>query len=124
MSPPRHDIDDFLSFCTKRIYIARPSFPSMNTLTSTIKKTKNSAPGPDGIPFACWQGLGKLAVDVLTNVMTGLCGDNGEAALADMGWTTTADALRTKGFWFCCPRSLRGPTPAAPRTSSPQAPGR
>ncbi len=37
------------------------------------------------LPFACWRGLGKLGVDILTEVVGILCEEGGEAALADIG---------------------------------------
>ena len=59
-----------MRFYTKRIpYIARPSFPSIKTLTSTIKKTKNSAPGPDGIPFSFYRELIDITAPILLSVL-------------------------------------------------------
>ena len=42
-----------------------------------------SAPGPDGIPYAAWQKLGVLGVDNLTAVAKELCGPTASQALLE-----------------------------------------
>ena len=69
-APPRHTIDDYLSSYTKRIpHAARPSFPTLKTFETSIKKTKNSAPGPDGIPFSFYRELIDITAPILLSIL-------------------------------------------------------
>ena len=41
-----------------------------------LKLSNNSAPGPDGIPYGAWRGLGDLAVSAIHDASLDLSGDN------------------------------------------------
>ena len=41
-----------------------------------IKRSPNTSPGPDGIPFGAWRKLGELAVDTLFRAYQSLSSDN------------------------------------------------
>ena len=65
-APSRQTIDEYLSSYTKRIpFSARPTFPTLENVETYIKKTKNSAPGPDGIPFSFYRELIDTTAPVL-----------------------------------------------------------
>ncbi len=46
-----------------------------------LKKSNNSAPGPDGIPYGAWRALGKVAVEALFGALGILMEDDGPACL-------------------------------------------
>ena len=46
-----------------------------------IGTSKDSAPGPDGIPYRAWRNLGKLAVEVLHSALAELCSEDAERIL-------------------------------------------
>ena len=69
-APPRHTIDDYLTSYTKTIpHKARPSFPTITTFETIIKKTKDSAPGPDGMPFSFYRELVDATAPVLLSLL-------------------------------------------------------
>ena len=39
-----------------------------NSIQQAIQQSRNSAPGPDGIPYIVWRSLGDLAIDLLLEV--------------------------------------------------------
>ena len=50
----------------------RPALPSIQDLFDCISRTKNSCPGPDGIPFTVWRALREHAAPVLHLVIVAL----------------------------------------------------
>ena len=52
-------------------------------IRNAIQHSNNSAPGPDGIPFAVWRRLGPLAVDVLFGAFQAAIARDGPATFAD-----------------------------------------
>ena len=69
-APPQRDIDYLLSKYTKRIHHShRPVFPTLKKIELFLSKTKNTAPGPDGIPFALYRNLGDLAAPMLLDII-------------------------------------------------------
>ena len=51
-------------------------------VAKAVRLSGDSAPGPDGIPYKAWRSVGKLAVDVLWDVIHALASDEGSALLA------------------------------------------
>ena len=46
-----------------------------------LKLSNNSTPGPDGIAYGAWRGLGDVAASVLHDVFLDLSGDNGQESM-------------------------------------------
>ena len=44
-----------------------------------LRKSGNSAPGPDGIPYSAWRAAGDEVAAVLFEALEEMFGDNGEA---------------------------------------------
>ena len=53
------------------------------TIRKAIKQSKNSMPGPDGIPSAAYRQLGDLAVDILYDLATALSTCNSKEVLRE-----------------------------------------
>ena len=69
-APPGSSINNFLD--TYNIKIPPDSLPKIPTLAQIeirIKKTRNSAPGPDGIPFAFYRAVSDLAAPIILNLI-------------------------------------------------------
>ena len=56
-----------------------------------IALSPNSAPGPDGIPYAAWRRLGPLAIDLLAAVSRDLSTESGPAHLQELCSLDPAD---------------------------------
>ena len=52
----------------------------LENIQQAIRQSRNSAPGPDGIPYIVWRTLGDLAIDLLLEV-TELLASNDSAKL-------------------------------------------
>ena len=64
------EIDSFLMNYTKYIpYKYRPKFPSHKTIEKGILATKNTAFGPDGIPFSLYRNLIDISVPIFEKVI-------------------------------------------------------
>ena len=48
------------------------AIPGAKSIAKVIRRTNNSAPGPDGIPFRAWKAVGELASLVLAKVLQAL----------------------------------------------------
>jgi ribonuclease HI/exonuclease III len=74
VSPPsRLARSNFLRGYTKRVNTSLLSSPSLDDVLSAIKRSNNSASGPDGIPFAAWRAAPELAGPLLVAVLDILC---------------------------------------------------
>ncbi len=67
----------WLDECPPGPKIAAVSPPGRREVENAIRCSPSTAPCPDGIPFACWRGLGELGVDILTDVLGVLCSEDG-----------------------------------------------
>ncbi len=101
--------------------MAAISPPGHREVEKAVRCSLSTVAGPDGIPFARWRGLGKLGVDILTDVLGVLSSEGGEAALAEIGLGRRPDS---EGLLVLLPKKSAGadrpPPPAASRTSSPK----
>ncbi len=113
----------WLQECPESPKMAAISPPGRREVEKAIRRSPSTAPGPDGIPFACWRGLGKLGVDILTDVLGVLCSEGGEAVLAEVGLDEEGRHPYNEGFLVLLPKHPWGPTPATSRTSSPKVLG-
>ena len=68
---------------------AEPWRPSTDDLKVVIKMTYDSAPGPDGIPFSMWKGVGELGASVLTDCPQDLVQDGATGSGNSTGRATT-----------------------------------
>ena len=50
-------------------------------IKKALQLSNNSAPGPDGVPYAAWRRLGDTAVDILYDAFGELCGEDAEERL-------------------------------------------
>ena len=67
------EIDSYLAFYDKKIPdAARPRLPTLEVVLETIKKPKNTSPGPDGMPFALYRNLQDLAGPMILNVIVAM----------------------------------------------------
>ena len=51
-------------------------------IKKAIKRSNNSAPGPDGLPYNAWRVLGDLGVNVLFDVFSMMVEDGGDEVMA------------------------------------------
>ena len=70
---------------------------------------KRSAPGPDGLPYAVWQHLGELGVDILWDVATALAGSQA-SALIDAAYWDQPDSYNAS-LLVCLPKKPAGQLP-------------
>ena len=52
-------------------------------IRTALSTSNNSAPGPDGLPYAAWRRIGDIAVDTLYEAFRDLCGEDAEGSLTD-----------------------------------------
>ena len=67
----KDQIRQWLKDCPEGPKMAAISPPGRREVEKAIRCSPSTSPGPDGIPFACWRGLGKLGVDTLADVLGG-----------------------------------------------------
>ena len=67
-SVPSSDREKFLEGYHKQMDASLCSRPDVDLVTDIINRPNNSAPGPDGIPFAAWRAAPDLAAPLLLNV--------------------------------------------------------
>ena len=48
---------------------------------TAIRRSNNSMPGPDGIPYKAWRKLGELGVEIIFGMVKELAGGDGEELL-------------------------------------------
>ncbi len=65
--------ESFLSGYSKRVDSSLLSTPSLENVADAIKRSNNSSPGPDGVPFAAWRAAPDLASPLLFNVLNKIC---------------------------------------------------
>ena len=51
----------FLDEYGKRLDLSGIRDPSLASFEALLKRVPSSAPGPDGVPFAAWQAMGRAA---------------------------------------------------------------
>ena len=67
-SVPSSDRAKFLEGYRKVLDSSLCSKPDLDLVTDIINRPNNSAPGPDGIPFAAWRAVADIAAPILLNV--------------------------------------------------------
>lgn len=70
--PPPQALDSFLRGYTKKIDSSLLHLPDIEDIEKSIRRSNNSTPGPDGIPFAAWRAVPDLAGPVLFGVLNAL----------------------------------------------------
>ena len=76
-------------------------------LVRAIATSKNSAPGPDGLPYKVWRELGGLGVDILWDAMQELHELN---AIATLHEAIGEDHSFNAGIMACLPKTAIGQT--------------
>ena len=71
--PVEAERESFLSGYSKRVNRSLLSDPSLDDVSEAIKRSNNSSPGPDGIPFAAWRAAPDLASPLLFSVLSKIC---------------------------------------------------
>jgi hypothetical protein len=71
-SPSPSAREKWLRDYQKNIDVSKIVSPSIDLLASYLTHTKNTAPGPDGIPFAAWRAVPEISSVVLFNVFSAL----------------------------------------------------
>ena len=54
---------------------------SRKHLKKTLKRSNNSAPGPDGLPYGAWRALGDIAIDALFGAFKELSSSDGPSIM-------------------------------------------
>ena len=104
-------IQQWLTDRPEGLKIAPISPPGRSEIEKAIRCSPSTTPGPDGIPFACWRGLGQLGLDILTDVLGVLCSRDGEAALAEMGLDEEGRHPYNEGLRVLLPKKPAGADP-------------
>ena len=52
-------------------------------MKKAVRRSSNSAPGPDGVPYLAWRMLGNESIDILFNAAVELMSDDGDSLLAE-----------------------------------------
>ena len=73
-------------------------------LRKAVEHSNNSAPGPDGIPFAAWRKLGPLAIDTLFDAFRDMTSADGPERMAEHYPDFNASLL------FFLPKKISGAT--------------
>ena len=74
VNPPSHSSrESFLSGYSKRVNHSLLSAPSLVDIRNAVRRSNNSSPGPDGVPFAAWRAAPDLAAPLLLAVLLQLC---------------------------------------------------
>ena len=67
-TPPKHR-SLFLKFYTKKVDRTLISSPSLDDVKFALSHSKDSTPGPDGIPFSAWRATVDLAAPILLGTL-------------------------------------------------------
>ena len=82
-------------------------------VVNAVKYSKESAPGPDGIPTAAYKRLGRFAVDILHAALERLCKPEGihelTTAYQDRSWLGCHDF--NLSLLCCLPKKVSGTDP-------------
>ncbi len=106
-------IQQWLAECPAGPPIVPIAPPGRAEIENAIRCSPSTAPGRDGVPFACRRGIGQLGVDVFAEVLGCLCAEGGEAALADMGLDEEGRHPYSEGPLVLLPKKPAGADPAA-----------
>lgn len=62
----------WLQWYDKKIQPDLLTIPSLDTVKTALLSPKNTSPGPDGIPFACWRAVPDISGPLLYNALSAL----------------------------------------------------
>ena len=60
------------NFCPP-IDFSNTHLPTERDIMEFLKRTKHSAPGPDGIPYSCWLAAGEQGARILHRILVSMC---------------------------------------------------
>jgi ribonuclease HI/exonuclease III len=66
---------EYLQWYNKSVDPGLLSQPTLDSVRSAILRTRNTSPGPDGVPFAAWRSVPDLAAPVLFGALSLMKGD-------------------------------------------------